>query len=104
MNGIHDMGGMHGFGAIPIEDDEPVFHAPWEGRIFGINFVVESFVEGTNIDSGRYRIECIEPAVYLNSSYYEKWTQASQSAIVEAGVCSLEEIEARMEKLRSEAV
>jgi hypothetical protein len=103
MDGIHDMGGMHGFGAIPIEDDEPVFHVPWEGRIFGINFVVESFVKGTNIDSGRYRIECTDPATYLRSSYYEKWTQALQSAIVEAGVCSLEEIEARMKKLRSEA-
>ncbi len=46
MDGIHDMGGMHGFGAIPREAGEPVFHAEWEGRIFAIAFVVESFVEG----------------------------------------------------------
>ena len=100
MDGIHDMGGMHGFGPIPIEDDEPVFHAPWEGRIFGINFVVESIVEGTNIDSGRYRIECIDPATYLNSSYYEKWTAALETLMIEKGILSAEEIDKKMADLK----
>ena len=36
MNGIHDMGGMHGFGPVPIEQGEPVFHAPWEGRVYAM--------------------------------------------------------------------
>ena len=102
MDGIHDMGGMHGFGDIPNEADEPIFHAAWEGRIFAIAFVVESFVEGTNIDAGRHAIERIDPAVYLNSSYYERWLLGAQSTIVEAGVCSLEEIEARIDSLRAE--
>ena len=30
------MGGMHGFGPIEPEENEPIFHAPWEGRIFGM--------------------------------------------------------------------
>ena len=102
MDGIHDMGGMHGFGAIPREDDEPVFHADWEARIFGMSFVVESFVEGANIDAGRHRIERLDPAIYLNTTYFERWTLGTQAAIVGAGVCSLEEIEERMEKLRRE--
>ena len=102
MDGIHDMGGMHGFGAIPREADEPVFHAEWEGRIFGISFVVESFVEGANIDAGRHAIERIDPASYLNSSYYQRWLLGTQSTLVSAGVCSLEEIEARIDKLRRE--
>ena len=29
MNGIHDMGGMHGMGAIQHEKNEPVFHEAW---------------------------------------------------------------------------
>jgi nitrile hydratase subunit beta len=29
MNGVHDMGGMHGMGPIEAERDEPVFHAEW---------------------------------------------------------------------------
>ena len=36
MDGIHDLGGMHGFGPVEPEDDEPVFHAPWEGRTLGL--------------------------------------------------------------------
>lgn len=103
MDGIHDMGGAQGFGAIPREaDDEPVFHAPWEGRVFAIAFVVESFVSGTNVDAGRHDIERIEPAAYLDSSYYERWILGTQTTLVEAGVCSLEEIEARIDKLRRE--
>ncbi len=36
MNGIHDMGGMDGFGPVLREDNEPVFHAQWERRVFAI--------------------------------------------------------------------
>ena len=36
MNGVHDMGGMMGFGPVEPEPDEPVFHADWEGRVFGL--------------------------------------------------------------------
>ena len=103
MDGIHDMGGMQGFGKIQRAADEPVFHADWERRIFAIAFVVESFVPGTNLDDGRHAIERIDPAVYLSSSYYQRWMLGTQATIVEAGVCSLEEIEARMDKLRGAA-
>ena len=34
MNGVHDMGGMDGFGAIEVETNEPVFHADWERKTF----------------------------------------------------------------------
>ena len=30
MDGVHDMGGMDGFGKVEVEQNEPVFHAPWE--------------------------------------------------------------------------
>ena len=36
MNGVHDMGGMHCFGPIQPEENEPVFHSPWEARAFGM--------------------------------------------------------------------
>ena len=32
MDGIHDMGGMHGFGRVDYDPTAPVFHAPWAGR------------------------------------------------------------------------
>ncbi len=31
MNGVHDMGGMHGFGPVEPEANEPVFHALGKG-------------------------------------------------------------------------
>ena len=36
MNGIHDLGGMHGLGPVVAEQNEPVFHEEWEGRAFGL--------------------------------------------------------------------
>ena len=57
VNGIHDMGGMHGFGRVEVERDEPVFHARWEARVFGM---VQS-LGGGNIDAGRHSIERLDP-------------------------------------------
>ena len=42
MNGVHDMGGMHGFGSVQPEENEPVFHSPWEARMFGMAVAMES--------------------------------------------------------------
>ena len=36
-NSIHDMGGMHGFGPVEEEPDEPVFHETWESRVYAMN-------------------------------------------------------------------
>lgn len=36
MNGIHDLGGMHGFAPVEVEREEPVFHAEWEERVFAL--------------------------------------------------------------------
>ena len=53
MNGIHDLGGMHGFGAIDSVPNEPVFHEPWEARAFALNFV--SAASGyRNVDEFRH--------------------------------------------------
>ncbi len=72
MNGVHDMGGMDGFGAIEREPNEPVFHAPWEGRVLAMSRALGSLQEW-NIDIGRYWIELLSPDAYLASSYYERW-------------------------------
>src|ERR1700674_3409401 len=36
MNGVPDMGGMHGMGPIQEEHNEPVFHQTWESRLFAL--------------------------------------------------------------------
>ena len=36
MNGVHDMGGMDGFGKVEVEPKEPMFHAGWEARVLAM--------------------------------------------------------------------
>ena len=72
MNGIHDMGGMHGFGPIVREENEPVFHHDWEGRVFAIRLATPVPIPG----GSRNNIEQMDPAAYLTTSYYEKWLHA----------------------------
>ena len=84
MNGIHDMGGMHGFGPVSPEADEPVFHAEWEGRVFAIRAQLARF--GGNIDQRRSNIEQIRPDRYLRISYYERWLDTALRYCAERGL------------------
>ena len=52
MNGVHDMGGMHGMGPIQYEKNEPVFHAPWEARAMALNLAAGAWGKW-NIDASR---------------------------------------------------
>ena len=99
MDGIHDMGGMHGFGAIPHEATEPVFHADWERRIFALDLMAEALIEGANIDAFRHAIERLDPATYLSVSYYEKWARALEALLADAGVVTPDEIAERVAAL-----
>ena len=92
MNGIHDMGGMDGFGRVEVEADEPVFHERWEARVFGINLLLTS-----NIDAGRHAIERLGPLTYLGSSYYERWLRALENTLLERRLLADGELEARVE-------
>jgi nitrile hydratase len=40
MNGLHDLGGMHGFGPVIPEPETPVFHAPWHKRALAITLAM----------------------------------------------------------------
>ena len=85
MNGIHDMGGMHGMGPIRPEKNEPVFHENWEGRMFALGTVLE----GVN----RQNVERIPPDEYLRLSYYERWLTALEGELLRAGTVTPEEME-----------
>jgi nitrile hydratase subunit beta len=93
MNGVHDMGGMHGFGPVEPEPDEPVFHAAWEGRAFALNRAM-SFTGLWNIDMSRDSRERLPPHVYLASSYYQTWTLGLQQLLVERGLVEPDELTA----------
>jgi nitrile hydratase len=93
MNGIHDMGGMHGFGKVEPEPDEPVFHAPWEGRCLALNRAL-GYTGIWTIDQTRAGIEELPPDVYLSSSYYKKWALRLENLVVAMGLAGADEIKA----------
>lgn len=95
MNGVHDMGGMHGMGPIEVERAEPVFHAEWERRAFAIN-LASGFFGTWNIDMSRWAREQMPPAEYLATSYYEHWLWGLEKLLVDKGILTREEIAARL--------
>lgn len=93
MNGIHDLGGMHGMGPVDAESDEPIFHAEWERRMFSL--LMATFASGIyNVDEFRHAIEKMAPADYLSTSYYEHWLHSLEQVMVEKGQFSQTELEA----------
>lgn len=93
MNGVHDMGGMDGFGAVRPESDEPVFHDRWEGRVVAITRAMTSLGHW-NIDTGRYGIEVLPPHIYLSSSYYERWYLRNTHLLLQLGLIGADELAA----------
>jgi nitrile hydratase len=90
MNGIHDMGGMHGMGPIEHEKDEPVFHHPWEGRVYALTRAIGAWRRG---GAGRYELERLPPAEYLRMSYYERWFTRMVAQVVRTGLVTNTEME-----------
>jgi len=94
MNGVHDLGGMHGFGPVIREHNEPVFHSEWENRVFGMTLTAMG--RGVcNVDEFRRAIERMPPARYLAATYYEKWLDGITRLFVEKGVVTEAQIQAR---------
>ena len=91
MDGIHDLGGMEGFGPLIIEEDEPVFHDQWEGRVMAMR-VLMGFWRKWNIDVGRHSIERLPPKDYLGYSYYEKWLASLVNLSVRANLLTIDEL------------
>src|SRR5690242_21923867 len=93
MNGVHDMGGMDGFGKVEPEPNEPVFHAEWEGRVMALVRAMGA-AGAFNIDTSRFYREALPPHVYLGSSYYKKWLLGLEDLLVDKGFVGADEVEA----------
>jgi nitrile hydratase len=95
MDGIYDLGGVSGFGAVEVERDEPVFHEPWEVLGYGLGGLGLNVLRVFNMDEIRHAIERIEPRRYLASSYYDRIVIGVATLFVEKGIVTREELEAR---------
>jgi len=87
------MGGMHGFGPIEYEKDEPVFHHKWEGRVYAMWVPFAGNL--------RFTIESMPPTEYLRSSYYERWLYAKTQDALDQGFFTQEELDTRIAYFRA---
>lgn len=95
MDGIYDLGGMAGFGAVEVEADEPTFHEPWEATAFRLNLASVGFLRAYNVDEYRHAIERMDPVHYLQARYYERVLTGVATLLVEKGVLNLPDLEQR---------
>jgi len=94
MDGVHDLGGMHGFGPVEREENEPPFHGRWEAVVVAIE--AATLAAGCyNIDEFRHGIERMDPAHYLGSSYFEHWLDGIARVLMEKGVVDAAELDTR---------
>jgi nitrile hydratase subunit beta len=92
-NTIHDMGGMHGFGAVEAEPNEPPFHEEWEGRVLAMQRAM-GYARLWTIDGGRASLETLPPVTYLAASYYQRWFLGLEKRVVAHGLVGEDEIKA----------
>jgi nitrile hydratase beta subunit len=92
VDGIHDMGGMHGFG--PMVPDGAVFHSDWERRVFGMARVTRA----AGLGAGMFRaaIESMPPDEYAAASYYERWLYGVERRLEQGGLLTSDDIEIAM--------
>jgi nitrile hydratase len=110
MDGIHDLGGKHGYGrvarepAAPTAGGEPAFHEPafherWEAKVFTMSRVPGAIGANNNTDRFRHAVERMDPVAYLTHTYYGRWLAAIETLLVEGGVLTSEEITRRTVEL-----
>jgi nitrile hydratase len=87
------MGGMDGFGKVEPEADEPVFHAPWEGRVMAMTRAMGR-TGMWNIDMHRAARERQPATFYLTASYYRSWARTLETLVLERGLATPDEIAA----------
>ncbi len=92
---------MTGGEALPRRNGELVFEEPWEGRVFGLAVAMTQsgiydwaefrhrLVEETRVDEGRDE-SGDEP-----NAYYRRWVRALEGLVVDRGLITSTEIEAR---------
>jgi len=94
VDGVHDLGGLDGFGPVEHAASEPLFDEDWERRTFRLMI---GWIAAKNPSGGRMRhsIERMAPEHYLCSSYYEHWLTGAATMAVDAGVTTPEELDRR---------
>ncbi len=92
MDGIHDLGGIQGFGPIPVAKGDAAFRdlANWEKRMWGLSR--SNIARGVTIDWYRHCIERMVPKDYLSFAYFNKWCTTYLVLLIDNGTVSMEDV------------
>ncbi|MDD9923504.1 MAG: nitrile hydratase subunit beta [Boseongicola sp.] len=90
MDSVHDLGGKQGFGPIDVNEPDEPFHAEWEGRAWGITCSTRA--PNVPIDWWLFVRENSVPTDYLSRPYFDSWIETDMITMIEAGVCTIDEL------------
>lgn len=97
MQQAHDRGGWPDAGAI---DKAEHSLADWERQMHAIIRVLTSPEKRViRVDEMRRAIESIDPESYESLSYYQRWQTAVEALMVEKGILTHEEVDAKVAAL-----
>ncbi len=100
MQRVHDRGGWPDAGPIDRSEHE---YTMWEKRTDALMRLLTS--RGVmRVDELRRAIEAIEPRLYEQLGYYERWITAIERLMIEKGILTRAEIEQKVEELEAKQV
>lgn len=96
MDGIHDLGGVQGFGKVPHAVNslsyKPVFHEDWEHLAYSLALVAAGVLDAFSLDEMRHAIERMSARHYFASPYYDRINIGTASLLVELGYITQDEL------------
>jgi len=95
MRGPHDIGGLP---AGPV-DTEPHATTFWEKQIDAINQLLAQKGYRRTDENRRY-VEMLGHDVYNTLTYYERWTAALSCVLIDKGVLTQDEVDAKVAQVR----
>lgn len=95
MRSHHDMGGQPA-GPVDITEHD---YDPWEKRVDAMFSLLVQEKRLMRVDELRRGIEALEPNVYDNLTYYERWIASIANNLVEKGVLDQAELDARIAEI-----
>ena len=98
MDGVHDMGGMHGFGPVVVDGSDEIFREDWEARVFAL-YQISSLRQLVGGPGGRAVRESMDPVHYLEASYYERWLWSVERRLEAKGTVTPGEVDAMVAQL-----
>jgi nitrile hydratase len=100
MRARHDLGGIEPMASAAIGREEHAL-TQFDKNVDALMYLL-SARRLIRVDELRRTIESFTPLQYAQLTYYEKWLQAMTNLMVEKGVLTREEIEAKVAGLRAD--